>query len=346
LTRRSRGGKIGGMGPITFVRNIDAHEFFESFLVSAVASILAIRAFLHLAGYPTVGGDALHIAHMLWGGLLMLIALALLLGFLGKQVKSAAAVIGGVGWGTFIDELGKFLTHDNDYFWEPTVALIYVLFVLLYVATMVVQRSPPSREESVANALEIMLEAVRRDLDPRERERAEELLKQAAPDDPVGQALAAALRQVEGVAAPSPGPLMRARLLVRASYARVVKMPWFPRLVVAFFVANALIGFGQMVLLLGRQVGELTVFNWIELVLSLVPVLFVVAGVVRMPRSRLAAYQMFHAAVLVIIFVTQFFAFYHHQFTAVAGLFANLIVLATLRYMIHEEASYVKRVVV
>jgi hypothetical protein len=82
--------------------------------------------FLHLSGYPTVGGESLHIAHMLWGGLLMLVALLLLLGFLGKPVKSAAAVIGGAGWGTFIDELGKFLTHDNDYFFEPTFALIYV----------------------------------------------------------------------------------------------------------------------------------------------------------------------------------------------------------------------------
>jgi hypothetical protein len=333
------------MGRIVFVRNIDAHEFFESFVVSAVASILLIRAFLHVTGYPKVGGDALHVAHMLWGGLLMLVALALLLGFLGKQIKSLAAVVGGVGFGTFIDELGKFLTHDNDYFFEPTVALIYVVFVLLYVAIAVVQRRPPSAEESVANALELTLEAVRRDLDPYERERAQQLLRRAAPDDPVAQALADALRRVEAVASPAPGLVRRTILLVRATYARAVRMPWFPRVVVAFFVANALVGFVQTVLLVTRTTTVLSTFNWIELVLSLVPALLVLGGVVQMPRSRMAAYRLFHAAVLVIIFVTQFFAFYHDQFAAVVGLTANLVVLATLRYMIHEEARFRREVV-
>jgi hypothetical protein len=54
------------------MRNLDADEFFESFLISAVATILGIRGFLHLSGYPMVGGESLHIAHMLWGGVLML----------------------------------------------------------------------------------------------------------------------------------------------------------------------------------------------------------------------------------------------------------------------------------
>jgi hypothetical protein len=328
------------MARVVFVRNIDAHEFFESFVVSAVASILIIRAFLHVTGYPKVGGDALHVAHMLWGGLLMLLALLLLLGFLGKQIKSLAAVLGGIGFGTFIDELGKFLTHDNNYFFEPTVALIYVVFILMYVAFTVVQRGAPSEVESVANALEITLEAVRRDLDPHERARALELLREAARDDPVGRALAAALQQVEPMARPSPGPLSRVIELVRGGYARIVGLAWFPRVVVAFFVGHALVSFVQMLLLLRDRLGELSTFNRIELALAFVPAVLVLIGVARMPRSRMAAYRMFHAAVLVNIFVTQFFAFYHDQFAAVTGLLANIIVLATLRYMIHEEARY------
>ena len=63
------------------VRNSAAGELLELFLVAAVASVLAIRAFLAATGYPQLGGDGLHIAHMLWGGGLMLVALLLLFTF-------------------------------------------------------------------------------------------------------------------------------------------------------------------------------------------------------------------------------------------------------------------------
>ena len=52
-----------------FARNIEAGNLLESFLVSAVASVLAIRSFLYLTGYPQLSGRGLHIAHLLWGGL-------------------------------------------------------------------------------------------------------------------------------------------------------------------------------------------------------------------------------------------------------------------------------------
>jgi hypothetical protein len=105
---------------VAAVRNIDGGSYLEAFLVSAVAAILVIRLYLELTGYPQIGGGGIHVAHVLWGGLLMLIAQVMLLAFLGKHVKRAAAVIGGIGFGAFIDELGKFLTSDNDYFFRPT----------------------------------------------------------------------------------------------------------------------------------------------------------------------------------------------------------------------------------
>src|SRR5918994_6609646 len=86
------------------VRNADAGGYLEGFLVSVVAGILAIRLYLDLTGYPRVGGGGLHIAHMLWGGLLMLVAIVMLLAFLGAQSRRLAAVVGGIGFGTFIDE--------------------------------------------------------------------------------------------------------------------------------------------------------------------------------------------------------------------------------------------------
>ena len=65
--------------PPVFVRSVYAEILLEDFFVSAVASVLAIRFYLHVTGFPQLGVGPLHIAHMLWGGLLMLIALVILL---------------------------------------------------------------------------------------------------------------------------------------------------------------------------------------------------------------------------------------------------------------------------
>jgi hypothetical protein len=374
------------------MRNQDADEFFESFLIAAVAAILGIRGFLHLAGYPTVGGDALHIAHMLWGGLGMLVALALLLGFLGKPAKSAAAVIGGAGWGTFIDELGKFLTHDNDYFFQPTFALIYVTFVLMYVAWERLHQRRLTREEALANALELMLEAVRKDMDAEERRRALELLAQCDADDPVAQSIAAGLAQVELAPPRRPGPMYRTRHAVRNFYRWLVLRRWFTTALIGFFVVHALntilqavvvmrqftaalllFGFGlllaSILLRPGRwdrpgRAGRLSVpaaagvvvaallaaalvahqllpmlafMEWAELASTVVPAIFVLVGIARLRRSRLDAYRTFKTAVLVMIFLTQFFAFYHQQLLALFGLTVNILVWLTLRGMIQQE---------
>ena len=108
------------------MRNAESAALLESFLVAAVVSFLAIRAFLAATGYPRLGGNGIHIAHMLWGGLLMLAALMLLLAYLGRSVQHVAAIVAGLGFGTFVDEIGKFVTADNDYFFRPAVAIIYV----------------------------------------------------------------------------------------------------------------------------------------------------------------------------------------------------------------------------
>jgi hypothetical protein len=371
------------------MRNLDAPEFFESFLISAIAAILAIRVFLHVTGYPTVGGESLHIAHMLWGGLAMLVALGLLLGWLGKSAKSAAAVIGGAGWGTFIDELGKFLTHDNDYFFQPTFALIYVIFVALYVAFDALHRHTATREEVLANALELMLEAVGNDMDEAEQRRAIGLLASCDPDDPVVRSLSRALADVELVPPARPGLLGRTRRAVRALYGWLIARAWFPTAIILFFVAlsvNALIQAmllvqqvtASLVLLIAGLVlagallhpgkpgrvmrpslpaalavlaaaaagggvmayqvlPALSFMEWAELTASVAPAVFVLLGIARLRRSRLQAYRTFKAAILVIIFVTQFFTFYHQQLLALFGLGFNILVWVTLRTMIQQE---------
>ena len=125
-----------------FIRNLDAGQLLETFLVSAVAAFLGVRFFLGVTGYPRLGGGGLHIAHMLWGGALMVAAVILLLSYLGQRIRRAAAVLAGLGFGLFIDELGKFITSDNNYFYRPAIALIYVVFVLLFLWWRSLERQP------------------------------------------------------------------------------------------------------------------------------------------------------------------------------------------------------------
>lgn len=114
-----------------FIRNFDAGSHLETLLITAVATVLIIRAFLELIGYPKLGGEKLHIAHVLWDGLFMLVSILMLSIFLGKWRERLAVVFGGVGFGYFFDEVGKFLTYNNEYFFKPSVAVMYVVFILI-----------------------------------------------------------------------------------------------------------------------------------------------------------------------------------------------------------------------
>ena len=49
-----------------FVRNLEAGTLLEIFLVTAVCSVLGIRFFLALTGYPSFSPGNLHIAHVYW----------------------------------------------------------------------------------------------------------------------------------------------------------------------------------------------------------------------------------------------------------------------------------------
>ena len=180
-------------------------------MISAIGMILVIRLQLWATNYPKLGGGKLHIAHLLWGGLIMVVVIGLLLSFIDRRVRVPAAVLGGAGFGFFIDEIGKFVTSDNDYFFKPSAGMIYIAFVLIYLGLWLVrQRRGFAPAEYVANALELFAAGAADRLYESEQRGALQLLAEAGAQPRVPQ-LRALIANTPTVPDPPPS---RARQLI------------------------------------------------------------------------------------------------------------------------------------
>jgi len=114
-------------------------------IVAFVVAVVGTRWFLQSTGYPQVGGGELHVAHLLWGGLLLVLAVGLLLIVSATWVADVAAILAGAGTGLFIDEVGKFITATNDYFYPLAAPIIYGVLLAIAVLYLVLRRRPTSQ---------------------------------------------------------------------------------------------------------------------------------------------------------------------------------------------------------
>ena len=161
-----------------------AEEYLLISLVAFGVTVVFFRAFLHLTGYPQLGNDVLHIAHALWGGLLLFIAVLLPLILNNRWAIKTSALLSGIGIGLFIDEVGKFITQTNDYFFPPALSLIYGFFILNVFVYLYFRR--PRQEDprkAMYHAFEGLQEALDGDLDTEEAARIEAHLAVANQSD-------------------------------------------------------------------------------------------------------------------------------------------------------------------
>jgi hypothetical protein len=139
-------------------------------LLSFAATVSLTRLFLELTGYPQLGGGTLHIAHVLYGGLLLFIAALLPLIFANRWSYTAGALLAGIGVGLFIDEVGKFITQSNDYFFAPAAPIVYAFFLLVVLLYLQVRRPPGDDIRSeLYYALDGLQEVLDHDLEPGEK---------------------------------------------------------------------------------------------------------------------------------------------------------------------------------
>ena len=312
-------------------------------LVSAVATVLLVRAGLAAAGYPQLGGGGLHIAHVLWGGLLMVVGLILLLSFAGPVIRPVAAVLSGIGIGLFIDEVGKFVTSDNDYFYRPAAALMYVFIASLVLLVHFLHgRRPHHPSEHLAGAVDQAVAGVVGGFTPHRRAEVYAQLRRAAgapgveatrelvrtvPDDPVELFDPVRLVDTRRLA-------HRLRRVLHAERTADI----LPKVTAAVLVLEVLYGFAQfgpqLVVELGDPAAHPAPPGPLPLSLGLASTLVCAAligtGLMRLRRDSTEAYRWFYRALLVNLLFTRVFEFDVEQFLAAASVIVDLALLAVV----------------
>ena len=133
---------------LRIVHREDAEDYILVTLLSFAGSVGLTRLYLTLAGYPRISAGEIHIAHVLWGGLLLFGAAIMPLILANRWVFTASAVLAGAGVGLFIDEVGKFITTRNDYFYPAAAPIIYVLFLLVVLIYLRVRQFPDTSPDA------------------------------------------------------------------------------------------------------------------------------------------------------------------------------------------------------
>jgi hypothetical protein len=330
---------VGQPHPL-LIRNLQAGRLRETFLIAAVVSVLGVRFFLGLTGFPRIGGGGLHIAHMLWGGGLMLLALLLLLAYLGERIRTVAAILGGLGFGLFIDELGKFVSSDNDYFYRPTIAMIYVVFVLLFLRLRTFERHRGASEDVyLANALVLLQDAAIHDLDSRERHLLLRWLRRSGATGTalLGNAAQTLTGRPPDVAARS--WLRRPIRRLRHALSRSLRSQWTRRLAIPILLIRLLGGLlvtAVLTVTSGGQLGDVATHLPL-LIATGISTAMALMGLIRLAPARIHALRWFKRSILSTILLTDVFVFYYQQLGGLSDLVIDLVLLAIFEALIDAE---------
>lgn len=308
-----------------FIVDFNALIYLDNFLISSVTSIIAIRIYLSLTGFPQIGGEALHIAHMLWGGLLMMITLISLLAFINRQTKIIGSVVGGLGFGIFVDELGKFISHDNNYFFQPTFAIIYVLLLIIYFSfRKIFEFIEKDDKEYIMNALELLKESVYYDLDTNEKHKIINYLKLADQKHPLVTRLSSLISHIEAKPLAPEKIMARLRKNFHLAYINTLKSKHFAKLLFVILITGS---FTNIYLTILNLLEFRFTFWEIGLIVSVVlATMFTVWGIIKIAEGKTTlAYLHLRRATMISILFIQFFAFYFHQLAALIPLVTAFI---------------------
>lgn len=319
-------------------RAFTAGVHLDVFFVCAAVGVIFNRVFLILTGYPQIGNATLHISHAIWGALAMMAALALYLAFLSPTLRGFIAVLGGFGFGWFVDELGKFISRDTDYLFKPALAVIYCVFIGMFFWFRHLVSRPYDADDAVINALNALQAARLGALRASDRTLALDRLAALGDGSPMTREVRDLL-----VATPASPPLASSRVerwlaAAHRAYVRWTATRWFVPFVTTLF---GLIAVSVLVSALTNRTadGDFAFSSWVATAAGGVYTVLILIGGVLLPRDRARAFRWFDRAVLVWILVIQVFLYDRNQFGATLGLLTALAVWALLRSAMAVEAG-------
>ncbi len=344
------------------IRRRKARNYLLITLVSFALSVSLTRLFLTMTGFPQLGNRELHIAHVLWGGLILFIASLIPMLLANQWAFSLSAILSGVGVGLFMDEVGKFITQTNDYFYPPAAPIIYAFFllvVLVYVEASR-KRAKDSRAE-MYHILEDFEEVLDHDLSEREREiilrHLDKVLQDSSHPDLAN--LARALKrfiQSKDLALVPETPSLLSRWLdrLKESEARWLTQGRFRAALVGALLGWSLYSlyYPIYIMLQWRDPAEMNSIvmglvsqrlvrghgglTWFEIHLGLLTavglVLFTAAGLFWLNKQR-RAINLAYVGMLSSLTMVNLLVFYYDQFSAIVSAGVQLVILlGILRY--------------
>lgn len=340
-----------------FIRNTRAGDLQEIFFVSAITSLLLTRFYLSQTGFPQLGGGNIHIAHMLWGGLLMFLSITISLAFLGYRTQRLSAFLGGIGFGFFIDELGKFITEDNNYFYRPTIGIVYAVFAIIFILFNHMSRKANyTNEEYQINAIYRLEESIIQHLDTEEKDRILDLLSKANQNNKFTKKLSEMTKSLNIDHHPDePGFVKK----IINEFDNLYSKFWLNRnsnhLVKLVFTLQILLIAFLNIFVLYHNINDIDEAFSVnitydqtliiaQVVTSIISAGIVLYGIFKLGSSRIEAFKLFRLATLITLFLTQFFLFLRLEFSALPNFIFNLVLLGAINYVIHKENQLEKGV--
>jgi len=333
-----------------FIRYIEFGDLFEIFFLSAILTILGIRIYLKLTGFPQIGSGPFHIAHLLFGGFFMLISILASITYLNNNLKSYWALLGGIGFGTFIDEIGKFITRDNNYFFQPTFAIIYVIFILLYLLYKSVEHYQKfSADEYLVNSITILQNLVLKNFDKEEKREALDYLSLSDQTNPLTKQLFQIFSKNPTLPDEELNVYEKINKKLKSLYHFFLDKPWFLYAITIFFIVRSVIYLRNGIFLLQAinknfLNGTLTAYLTPHGILPMIQVfalglqaIFTIIGAILIWRFRKKAYIFFRDSVFVSVFILQIFNFNNNPEQALFSTAGDLLLLGILNYIIKDE---------